>query len=593
MTRRSGFTNGLALIVVLAIGCGGGADKGTTDGRATENDGGATFADVSSEAMAEEDAAADGPTSEDGGGNDGGLTTDDGGDGGTSDAGPSDGGGEDSGNGDSGVADPFPQAFGVFAVFTEEFADFGRAMGFSDLAGYQDWAGGRMKELGATWTRSNLQFVWDLVEPEVGDPFDWMASRGGDEVFAGAARHGVHYLAVFHEGSGPKSVSDPQHPMLRNPLEDLTAYKRFVKAAVERYDGDGVDDNPYGIVIKHWQAGNETPGWTDSGRNAGDYVAWFSAIAEAAREADPEARMVVIASTDATRGDPLHEQVVPKLAAAGVRFDAIDLHHWGTAKDFTMSAVPEYRSALQDLGLPDVELWSCEHGTNVGTPVERPGQCSPACNQNQVCVPGLSQCRDRCASDASCPAFRPHCDTDTGLCNLAEQTQADQARSLVYRYVVNRALGVKRIMWNNLAAWHCFSGMCGGFFDLVGLVADGYGPGETAADVGRKRLSFHSYRMLAERTDAPVAEQLGEVSTGDPAVHVYSYRNFSTGKVGFVAWADSVGQATLDFSDAEAMVTGLITDADGVPLRSETIGPSGGKVAVDLDPDPVWIEERL
>ncbi|MHB8876804.1 MAG: hypothetical protein ACYC8T_24170 [Myxococcaceae bacterium] len=495
------------------------------------------------------------------------------------------GGASDAGATDAGP--PPESAFGVFAVFTDEYAPFRQSLGL-DFRGYQDWAGARMNELGAQWTRSNLQLTWDVVEPVKGGAFDWKASFGGDDVFGGATRSGVHYLAVFHEGNGPTSPTGK--PPLRNPLDDLPGYQRFVEAAVERYDGDGVDDAPGGIVIKHWQAGNETDGWTRSGRSNSDYVRWFEATAEAIHRADPEARLVLIASTDANKVDPLHTEAINGLAARGVRFDAIDLHHWGRG-DLTgskMGAVPQYQAALAGAGLNGVELWSCEHGTYVGTPAGASGQCSRACPVDKACA-GPMGCVPRCASDASCPAQAPRCNAATGLCGPPAQTQEDQARSLIYRYAINRGQGVKRILWNNLAAWQCFGGICGGMFDLMGLVADGHGPGEVAADVGKPRLAFHAYRRLTQLTDEPVAEQLGEVSTGDATAHVYAYRDRATGQTGLVAWANTAHPITLDFAAERAQLTSLITDAAGQPLRDEKFSAAAGKLTVSLDADPVWI----
>ncbi len=194
---------------------------------------------------------------------------------------------------------PTGGTFGVFAAFAPEFAPFWTSLGL-DYPGYQEWAGARMEDLGAAWTRSNLQLVWDLVEPVPGAGFDWTASFEGDAVFAAAARHGVRYLAVFHEGAPTYG------PPLRDPLDYLAAYERFVEAAVERYDGDGSGDAPDGFAVRWWQIGNETGGWTASGRTAEDYVRWFEATAAAIRRPDPEARLVLIASTNGDRVDPLH-----------------------------------------------------------------------------------------------------------------------------------------------------------------------------------------------------------------------------------------------------------------------------------------------
>jgi hypothetical protein len=121
---------------------------------------------------------------------------------------------------------------------------------------------------------------------------------------------------------------------------------------------------------------------------------------------------------------------------------------------------------------------------------------------------------------------------------------------------------------------------------------DGWGyPTEVAADAGKKRLSYFTYQLLASKTDEPFAQQLGESTTGSAAVHVYRYQSRANGKLGLVAWADASATASLDWPAPSAQITSLITDVAGVPLRSEAASASGGKIAVSLTADPVWIAE--
>ncbi|MBI5543404.1 MAG: hypothetical protein HY901_05915 [Deltaproteobacteria bacterium] len=480
---------------------------------------------------------------------------------------------------------PGEGAFGVFAGFTSEYEPFATAMGFTQ-ADYQSWAGGHFQALGAGWTRSNMQLIWDLVEPTKGGAFDWSASFGSDSAFSAAAAHGVQYLAVFHcggDGSGGREG-------LRNPLEDLEGWKRFATAAVERYDGDGVDDAPGGISIKHWQIGNEIQDWSETNRTADDYARWVQAATQAIHAADSSAKIVLIASPGAHKMDPFYFEAIPALKARGVSFDVVDLHHWGTAdlKSSTMGAVPELKATLATSGYSAAEIWSCEHGTYVGAPARPTPQCNPGCTPDKVC--SVLGCIPKCASDASCPPAMPSCDTGTGSCGPPAQTQLDQARSLVYRYAVNRAQGVRRILWNNVVGWRCFNGSCGSLFDLMGLVADGWGPGETTADRGQPRLSYFSYQLLAARTEEAVAEFGQPLSLGDSTVHAYPYRVRATGKTALVAWADAPRQASLPWTTSEAKLTSLVTDASGTPLREQTLAPAAGTLSVSLSEDPVWIE---
>lgn len=475
-------------------------------------------------------------------------------------------------------------AFGIFAGFTREFFPYEQAAGLTH-AQYLDWAASQYGQLGAYWTRSNLQLLWDLVEPGLGGPYDWSNPMGSDECFRAAAEAGVHYLAVFHEGG----VLDPT---LRSPFEHPEEYQRFVRDVVERYDADGLDDSPGSVRISHWQVGNETPAFSDLADGPDVYAAWFTLTAEAVRQADPEARMVLVGSTDGSSIDSLHAQVIPILSQAGVRFDAVDIHHWATAEEVEIRAVWEYRSLLDSLGLEDVELWSTEHGTHVGTPTPVDAQCAPPCLTTEVCVqPGpVSFCVPRCTSDPMCPAAVPVCDVDTGQCVQPPQSLADQARSLVQRYVVNRDAGVRLILWNNLVSWHEFGGHFGGVYDRMGLVSGGFLEFETSDDRGKPRPSWFAFKMLAEKTDELWAKRLGPLNLPDS--YVSAYRNRERGATGWVAWArNQTASLSLDVQQPFVRVTSFITDGDGQPARDDVIavGP-GGVFTTEIDEDPVWIE---
>lgn len=479
------------------------------------------------------------------------------------------------------TTDTAASAFGVFAGFTGEFTAYEQAAGLTHEQ-YLSWAGAQYRELGAYWTRSNLQLMWDLVEPEVGQGYDWFNEMGTEECFGAAASAGVHYLAVFHEGG----ILDDR---LHNPLDRAADYQRFVRDVVERYDGDGQDDAPGGIRITHWQVGNETPRIAALPEAAEVYAAWFELTAGAVRQADPAAKVVLVGSTDSSVVDGLHRQVMPMLAERGVRFDAVDIHHWGTAGNVEIPAAAGYRALFDALGLDGVELWSTEHGTWVGEVTRAAADCGAACAPEQVCVAvaGEPRCVPRCTSDADCPSAAPSCDLDSGICGQPDQSPTEQARSLIQRFVVNRDAGVRRIMWNNLVAWHQFGGNYGGIFDRMGLVSGGFLEFETEADRGRPRPAWFSYRMLASRTDELWAERLGPVETGDNRVCASAYRNRSSGLEGWVIWADEEGVVVdRQVAAGGARVTSLITDAEGVPTRDETAPALDGTVEFRSGSDP-------
>jgi hypothetical protein len=493
-------------------------------------------------------------------------------------------------DGEAPVMETSESTFGIFAGFTAEFEPFENAMGFAHTE-YLQWAGDHYNVLGAHWTRSNLQLMWDVIEPVLGAGYVWENEMGTETAFAAAAAAGVHYLAVFHEGGLIDSA-------LRHQLDQQIAYEQFVETVVERYDGDGVDDSPNEITIKHWQVGNEVFLLEETPNSVPNYVDWFTLTAKAARRADPEAKMVLIASTESHLLIDFHSQVIESLASTGVRFDAVDIHHWGTAKQAEITAAEQYLALLESLQISDVELWSTEHGTYVGQVIPMEVTCDPPCTGNDVCVGGPQNafCTAKCTGDNDCSSALPSCHLTSGRCTNPEQSATDQARSLVWRYVVNRDNGVRRIMWNNLVAWHQFQGQYGGFFDRTGLISGGFLEFESPEDCGDPRLSYFTYEMLAERTDTLHAERLGPVESGDPNTYVSAYRNRLSGVIGWVAWAweaqDPPPTVELNVPTTEVSVVALITDASGIPVRDEVVAADGNTVTVELSPNPIWIEPQ-
>ncbi len=70
--------------------------------------------------------------------------------------------------------------------------------------------------------------------------------------------------------------------------KDEKSYRKYVKALVERYDGDGISDMPgLRVPIKHWQVDNEPP------HGLSDYAAFLKITYEAVKAADPDAKVLI------------------------------------------------------------------------------------------------------------------------------------------------------------------------------------------------------------------------------------------------------------------------------------------------------------
>lgn len=424
-------------------------------------------------------------------------------------------------------------AFGIFGAYAQEYPWFKQQMGFSD-EDYWAWVDRHFANLGAHWTRSNLQLIWDLVEPTIGGGYDWDNDKLTDAVITHVydSPAGVHWLGVFH-GLGR-----------RNPLDYPGEFADFVQAAVERYDGDGIDDVTPGVAVKYWQAEGEIPGWISVGSDVEAYVAFVRLIRGAMLAADAEAKTVLMAPTNGFSIDPFLVDVIEQLAPAR-EFEVIDIHHWGVAESWKMTALPAYRRMLDDLGLFDVEIWSCENGTWAGYPAGQPGQ-----------------------------------------------SEIDQARSLVKRYVWNRAHGLDKLFWNNLMEWSNFGGDAGSVFNSMGLVSDGRQSGDPPDRLNTERIAYWSYRLLAEHTDVYSATQTGQMGLTDGNLYGYEYRRVDDGRALYVLWREN-GSVTVNLriSGESVHVTNLVPDRFG-NTEETGIPASNGEVTLTVGLDPLLIEER-
>ncbi len=162
-----------------------------------------------------------------------------------------------------------------------------------------------LAELGARWDRPHPgPFVWGHVEKEKGK-YDW---REIDAYVQDIQRFNFGTVATIwffadwdQAGWGQPGaggiIFEREIGTGRRKPHDMEAYRRFVSALVERYDGDGTDDMPgLKYPIKYWEAGNEPSMQEDfhtffSGSSE-DYLKVLEATYHAVKEADPEAKVL-------------------------------------------------------------------------------------------------------------------------------------------------------------------------------------------------------------------------------------------------------------------------------------------------------------
>lgn len=169
---------------------------------------------------------------------------------------------------------------------------------------------------GASWAKTRLEaFSWGAVEPappraDGTHAYDFRCTDAlvGEHQEAGITRV-VSYVSP-KSSWGSVSFFD----IMPRP-ERLADYAAFVRALVERYDGDGVDDMP-GLVaaVRFWVVGGEWTGFWPSG-NADDYLALLAATRDAARAAHPRTLLGLIPFLlfDVFEGDPSPQEIAERL----------------------------------------------------------------------------------------------------------------------------------------------------------------------------------------------------------------------------------------------------------------------------------------
>ncbi len=195
----------------------------------------------------------------------------------------------------------------------------------------------RTLELGAVWDRpagpGDTSFRWGVVERERGE-YDWSEPDSWVRWCGENGRIPIGMIFPYAEwdqveGYGKYGEKAPHN---------LEAYREFVKALVERYDGDGVDDMP-GLTqpVKYWEVMNEVVPrpWGEHGEvfgffdgTAEEYFEILRVTAEAIREADPEAKILNAGIADMTIGNECKEFYSKVFELGGAEYFDIANIHW-------------------------------------------------------------------------------------------------------------------------------------------------------------------------------------------------------------------------------------------------------------------------
>ena len=431
-------------------------------------------------------------------------------------------------------------AYGLFQLYGDEYQQFRAAMGFS-LSDYWDFVDRHVAKLNIRFTRTNVLLIWAMVEPVLGDGYDWNNEAKTDSVvratYAPAPGKKMDMLLVLDPA---RVKGTPVELQKSYPYGREAEWQTFVRAAVERYDGDGVADaDPY-VRVKYWQVMNEPFGNLDTGNlTVDEYVKLVKLTAQAIREADPEARIVL----GDTQGNI--KKIVP-LLKDGDWFNAVDTHFYPEGEDYISPAVGVLRQLLDANGYADAEVWMGEAGFYAHTP--------------------------------------------RGI--VHSRTLADQARVMVKSLVINRALGAARILLVNLVSWSNFSGDPQNLFNFMGIISSGTDSGDRPADVGRERIAYYAYKRLIAATETDKSELIGPRGNPTGTVRVIEFRRRADGQTFFIAWSDDAASPlNLPWSAPKAIVTNMVPDAKG-NFTENTATATNGILSIMVGRDPLLIEPK-
>lgn len=374
--------------------------------------------------------------------------------------------------------------------------------------------------MGVQWNRG-LCFYWPEVQPDPEqDALTWSKPLKGGGTYDEMVREQGERFQLYGEVSSGVPGKHKAHlqPGSYAP-KDEEAFATFVRATVERYDGDGLKDLP-GLPrpIRHWEIQNE-PVFGE------DYARVLSTAYRAIKEADPDA-IVHIGGTYGTPEeafeylDKVHRRALRELKGEPC-FDVFDVHWYGNAfGDYKkLEKFLRYiRNMLEETGYdPNAPIWLSEVSTYSGTHAIKKGK-------------GRS----------------PY------------QSESLQAADYLKRHLYSLGLGVEKVF----VACALFDGQwddTDGYFNHTGMLRAGDqskkgGKGKAQAgeggaskrgdDEALKKKAYETYRLMTDKLEGSDWSSLATVRDGKNGVFAYRIDNPVRGKTVWVVWWDWFDDAT-------------------------------------------------
>ncbi|MBI4439744.1 hypothetical protein HY638_02120 [Candidatus Woesearchaeota archaeon] len=464
--------------------------------------------------------------------------------------------------------------------------------------------------LASTYAETGLQTMkpspilvhWDRIQPSQNSAYDWSIVDSTIKEYQSAGFPGIQLLITAQSDWASRGKKDTRP---KPEFED--DYQNFVRAAVERYDSDGINDMP-GLIypISQWGVEREFTAFFPG--TGSDYVEVLKLAYPKIKEANPNAKVMLNALLmwDIFQGNPDDGEIQRRLAnpPGGKRKDITDVPVLLDAYNYF--DIIDIHSLSDYSELPATARWLRNEMSRRGTSREiYAGDAFPMspllAYGLESCKPGIFAAKEfypvtsetRCEASRIIDAIRKKSDPshDESLRWLEKQV----AIGLTRKYATAAAEGYLGINIGNLEDWPIPFGA--GTSSNFGLIDTSYSGGDqlTAKRTPKERRpGFYAAKMASRLQGFNDARRL---STPE---NVYAYEFNISGSEIIVAWYDDgkfygldanlpSAAVSLPWKRKTAAVTEIPTERGQTHGASQTVGSENGKITFTLGYVPVFV----
>ncbi len=409
-------------------------------------------------------------------------------------------------------------------------------------SGYSD-----AQDIGICWTRPHIYAFWFIIQPDLSkDRYDF---RMHDRIY-GEIPDDVNILGNITADISGRGRRDATHDnyMKERSYEpvDIPMYERFVKATVERYDGDGIDDMP-GLInpVKYWQVDNEPPRDKKT-----DFAVLQEVTYKAIKSACPNCQVMIGGASGFPDSSDNNFKAFTHILEdlKGEYVDIFDLHWYGNAfgeyRDLGDS-LEIVKKVLAENGFEDIPIWITEMGSYSGEPKGR---------------------------------FKSQ---------FPYQSEQMQAGDYLKRYIYSISVGVEKIF----PAFGLLEGFKqdDGYFDHTGLIYDGRLSDDLG--LGVKKLGYWTYKLMTETLIGSDWNTLKEFYTED---NVYAYKVTKDNEPIWIIWWDWFDEKNYKEDDTKNVTINL----DGLDKSAEleivdTVPPAKNGKELDENNYPNFFDTKI